>query len=314
MSSKRDRSPSQNIPGESLPKIKSTEKKKNETYRQAFERVSKKNEELKELLDQANDHIEEIAREYKRLFAVAQSYKEADNSLLCTSQSQGTNQNSSQGQNLDNIPNQTNAESQLNSFDDLAMLSQSSDALFELASDWAQNYNNLKGKDLDFNDLVSFDKELAFESEVNDKKVRVGVGCIVIKDPDLVLIGLRKGSHGAGKWALPGGHLEVGESFAQCASRELKEETGMDIPKFRYASVTNDTDAGSGKHYVTVFMKGRLEKEIEPILMEPNKCSEWKWVSWMDLNAMAKSDSVLFSPLRNLIEQSYFAFEPNKNV
>ena len=42
--------------------------------------------------------------------------------------------------------------------------------------------------------------------------VRVGVACIVRNPADnghSILIGKRKGSHGQGKWAFPGGHLEV---------------------------------------------------------------------------------------------------------
>ena len=32
-----------------------------------------------------------------------------------------------------------------------------------------------------------------------------------------------------GAWVLPGGHIEVGESLEECAVREIKEETGIEI-------------------------------------------------------------------------------------
>ena len=56
---------------------------------------------------------------------------------------------------------------------------------------------------------------------------RVGVAVFVINEKGHVLVGKRIGSHGAGTLALPGGHLELHESFHECAARETFEETGL---------------------------------------------------------------------------------------
>ncbi len=56
---------------------------------------------------------------------------------------------------------------------------------------------------------------------------RVGVAVFVINEKGHVLVGKRTGSHGAGTLALPGGHLELHESFFDCAAREVLEETGL---------------------------------------------------------------------------------------
>ena len=56
--------------------------------------------------------------------------------------------------------------------------------------------------------------------------------CMVIQDDaDNVLLTKRAQGMSVfpGAWVLPGGHIEVGESLEECAVREIKEETGINI-------------------------------------------------------------------------------------
>ena len=81
---------------------------------------------------------------------------------------------------------------------------------------------------------------------------RIGVGVLIFRDGKL-LLGRRKGSHGADSWSAPGGHLEFGESIEQCAQREVQEETGLKLDSISIGPYTNDIFVEDKKHYVTLF-------------------------------------------------------------
>ena len=52
------------------------------------------------------------------------------------------------------------------------------------------------------------------------------VGAVVVSDERLLMV--RRGRNpGAGKWSIPGGRVEPGETPEQAVSRELTEETGI---------------------------------------------------------------------------------------
>src|SRR3989338_1099425 len=112
---------------------------------------------------------------------------------------------------------------------------------------------------------------------------RVGLGEIVINKEGKVLVGLRQGSH-APYYSIPGGHLELGETFEDGARREVKEETNFDAKDLRVIAITNnlETFRHEGLHYISVIL---LVKEFSGDLknMEPNKCKEWVWVDPTDL-------------------------------
>jgi len=56
----------------------------------------------------------------------------------------------------------------------------------------------------------------------------VGVVIIPVEGKGVLLI-QRNLPDGKGKWALPGGYLEIGESWQEGSARELAEETGIQI-------------------------------------------------------------------------------------
>jgi 8-oxo-dGTP diphosphatase len=102
----------------------------------------------------------------------------------------------------------------------------------------------------------------------------VGICVVVVKD-GRVLLGKRKGSHGADEYACPGGHLEHLESFADCAAREVMEETGLAIGPVRFLRVLNLTHYAP-KHYVDIAFAADWQSG-EPEVREPDKVDSWAW-------------------------------------
>ena len=81
----------------------------------------------------------------------------------------------------------------------------------------------------------------------------VGVGVFVFKDGKF-LMGKRVGKHGKDTWSVPGGYLEYGETFEQCAEREVMEETGVKIKNLRFYTTVNNVFHDEKNHSITVFM------------------------------------------------------------
>jgi 8-oxo-dGTP pyrophosphatase MutT (NUDIX family) len=115
-------------------------------------------------------------------------------------------------------------------------------------------------------------------------------------------MGLRKGSHGANTWSIPGGLIEADETMCQAAQRELSEETGLDLelPCFRDlrapATLSPAYDKPGGPQcYVTLYALVDVSLVAQAVVMEPSKCAEWRWVdeTW---------PGELFDPLYSLFD------------
>lgn len=131
-------------------------------------------------------------------------------------------------------------------------------------------------------------------ADTNHPNVRVGTSVIIVKDGK-ILLGKRLHAHGDHTWAFPGGHLEYGESWEECATREAAEETALKLVDLEFVAATNDVFIKENKHYITLFLLA--ETESEPKLMEPEKCAGWEWFDPENL------PTPLFLPIINLLKE-----------
>lgn len=111
-------------------------------------------------------------------------------------------------------------------------------------------------------------------SQEQETKPRVGIGIMIFKHGK-ILLGKRKGSHGAGEYSFPGGHLEYMEGFEECARREIAEECGIEVQNVRFQFLANIKDYAP-RHYVHTGLIADW-KSGEPKVLEPNKCEGWDW-------------------------------------
>jgi 8-oxo-dGTP diphosphatase len=132
------------------------------------------------------------------------------------------------------------------------------------------------------------------QNELKANYPKVGIGVMIFKDGK-ILLAKRKGSHGAGEWSVPGGHLEYMESIEECARREVVEEVGITIKNVRFLCLLNLKDYAP-KHYVGIELIADWESG-EPRIIERDKI-EGAW-EWRDLDNLP---SPLFKGIPSAIE------------
>ena len=113
-------------------------------------------------------------------------------------------------------------------------------------------------------------------------QVKVGVGVILLKEGKILVL-KRKGNH-APYYSIPGGHLEIGESFEEAAIREVAEESSIQLKNPLVLGVTNnlETFQEEGVHTISIILLA-TDFQGTAQICEPDKCEGWYWVDPQDL-------------------------------
>ena len=117
---------------------------------------------------------------------------------------------------------------------------------------------------------------------------RVGVGAVILHE-DKVLLVRRGQSPSYGKWSLPGGLVELGESTREAIAREIVEECGIAIRVVDVAGVidriVHDDAARVRYHYVLV------DYLAYPESLDVVAGSDAGDAQWFDIERVAELDT-----------------------
>lgn len=122
---------------------------------------------------------------------------------------------------------------------------------------------------------------------------RVGVGAVVLHRGRVLLV-RRGGQPSSGKWSLPGGLVELGESAVEAVRREIQEECSIDIRVVDVAGVidrvTRDAQGRVRYHYVLVDYLAYAESEA---VVAGTDAAECRWVEIERVGELEVTDGLV---------------------
>ncbi|MHA2140418.1 MAG: NUDIX domain-containing protein [Candidatus Thorarchaeota archaeon] len=106
---------------------------------------------------------------------------------------------------------------------------------------------------------------------------------VAVTDGEKLLLVKRGREPYKGRWALPGGFVEYGETVEETAVREVMEETGVQIKLESILGVYSDPQRDPRGHTLTTVFTGR------PITGQPKGGDDAAYSSWVNLKSFDTS-------------------------
>ena len=136
-------------------------------------------------------------------------------------------------------------------------------------------------------------------------RAAVTVDCLVCRHRDnncQILLIQRKNEPYQGRWALPGGFMDMDETLYEAAVRELREETGLSIPSLEQFYTFDSVDRDPRHRTISTVFIGKQDID-SGTLKASSDASEVKWFSLKNLPGLAfdHNDIIQLAIQRKLI-------------
>ncbi len=121
------------------------------------------------------------------------------------------------------------------------------------------------------------------KSQAGKDHIGVGVGALIFNDEGHLLLTLRgqKAKNERGKWEIPGGAVEFGETIQEALKREIKEELDIEIEVIEMLQLCDHIITDEQQHWVSPTYICKIISG-EPKILEPDKCDQIGWFSLKD--------------------------------
>ena len=103
----------------------------------------------------------------------------------------------------------------------------------------------------------------------------VTVDAILIRKQNSILLIQRSGDPFKGKWAFPGGFIELDESLETSCQRELEEETGLKVKELTQFKAYGAVDRDPRGRTISVVFYSFQEEETVPVAGDDAANAQW---------------------------------------